>query len=95
MGYFISGLFFGGNAIKFVTTEGSQHPLLSSLFKMIISLVCLIFVFHRKYAKFMMGQTKIEEFFLIDKWRNFQFFSIDKWRNIKMAKKKQNLIVKK
>ena len=55
-------LFFGGNAIKFVTTEGSQHPLLSSLFKMIISLVCLVFV----YAKFMMRQTKIEEFFLID-----------------------------
>ena len=60
-------LFFGGNAIKFVTTEGSQHPLLSSLFKMIISLVCLIFVFHRKYAKFMMRQTKIEKFFFIDK----------------------------
>ena len=61
--YFISGTIF----IKFVTTEVSEHPLLSSLFKMIISLVCLILVFHRKYAKFMMRQTKIEEFFFIDK----------------------------
>ena len=67
-------LFFGGNAIKFVTTKGSQHPLLSSLFKMIISLVCLIFVFHRKYAKFMMRQTKIEEFFLSTNDELLNFF---------------------
>ena len=50
-----------------MTVEGSEHPLLLSLFKMIISLACLIFVFHRKYAKFMMRQTKIEEFFFTDK----------------------------
>ena len=60
-------LFFGSNAIKFMTIEGSEHPLLSSLFKMILSLACLMFFIHRKYAKFMMRQTKIEEFFYIDK----------------------------
>ena len=60
-------LYFGNNAIKFMIVEGSEHPLLLSLFKMIISLACLIFVFHRKYAKFMMRQTKIEEFFFTDK----------------------------
>ena len=60
-------LFLGSNAIKFMTTEGSEHPLLSSLFKMIISLDCLVILIHRKYAKFMMRQTKIEEFFFIDK----------------------------
>ena len=60
-------LFLGSNAIKFMATEGSEHPLLSSLFKMIISLACLVIFIHRKYAKFMMRQTKIEEFFFIDK----------------------------
>ena len=57
-------IFFGDNAIKFVTTEGSQHPLLSSLFNMIL-LICLIFVFHRKDAKFMMRQIKLEEFLFL------------------------------
>ena len=60
-------LFMGSDAIKFMTNEGSEHPLLSSLFKMIISLACLVILIHRKYAKFMMRQTKIEEFFFIDK----------------------------
>ena len=45
-------LFFGGNAIKFVTTKGNEHLLLSTLFKMIMPFACLIFVFHRKYDKF-------------------------------------------
>ena len=60
-------LYFGSNAIKFMIAESCEHPLLLSLFKMIISLACLIFVFHRKYAKFMMRQTKIKEFFFTDK----------------------------
>ena len=36
----------------------------------------------------MMRQTKIEEFFCIDKWRAFdEFFSTDKWRALKIVKK--------
>ena len=34
-------LYFSLNAIKFMLTENSEHPLFSLLFKMIISLACL------------------------------------------------------
>ena len=54
---------FGYNAIKFILTNGSDHPLVSSLFSMIISLATLIFFFHEKYGKYIIRQTRIDEYF--------------------------------
>ena len=54
---------FGYNAIKFILTDGSDHPLVSSLFNMIISLAILIIFFHKKYGKYIIRQTRIDEYF--------------------------------
>lgn len=41
-------LVFMYNAFNFINTEGNDHPLIYSLFNMIIILIILIFLFHRK-----------------------------------------------
>ena len=43
--FFFIAFIFGYNAIKFILTDGSDYPLVSSLFSMIISLAALIFFF--------------------------------------------------
>ena len=66
-GILFLALFFSFNAIKFISMENSDHPLFSSLFKMIISLAGLIILFHKRYAKYIMRQTKLEEYFFKEK----------------------------
>ena len=68
--FFFIAFIFGYNAIKFILTDGSDHPLVSSLFSMIISLAALIFFFHEKYGKYIIRQTRIEEYFKIKKRKN-------------------------
>jgi len=41
-------LFFIYNAFKFINCQGSDHPLVSSLFNMIIFLGIIVFIFHGK-----------------------------------------------
>ena len=41
-------IFFIFNAFKFINQEGSDHPLISTLFNMIIFLSILVFFFHGK-----------------------------------------------
>ena len=47
------------NAFKFINTEGSEHPLVSSLFNMIIFIGILVFIFHRNDIDTIPSITKI------------------------------------
>ena len=47
------------NAFKFINTEGSEHPLVSSLFNMIIFIGILVIIFHRNEIDEIPSNTKI------------------------------------
>ena len=56
------------NALKFINTEGSEHPLVSYLFNMIIISFILIYIYHKKDLK-----KKKDEFLIqtnLDKYLN-------------------------
>ena len=61
----ISSIFFFFNAWKFMTTPGSEIPILSILFNMIIYLGIIIFLLHKKeiiHVDYGYIQTKIDEY---------------------------------
>ncbi len=47
------------NVFKFINTEGSEHPLVSSLFNMIIFIGILVIIFHRNEIDEIPSNTKI------------------------------------
>ena len=47
------------NAFKFINDEGSEHPLVSSLFNMIIFIGILVIIFHRNEIDEIPSNTKI------------------------------------
>ena len=62
----ISIIFFIFNAWKFMTTPGSEIPILSMLFNMIIYLSIIIFLLHKNeitFDEYRYIQTKIDKYF--------------------------------
>ena len=55
------------NTYKFINTQGSDHQLLEPLFKMIIILAILLFLFNKKKLignhREIIGQTHLEKYF--------------------------------
>ena len=47
------------NAFKFINDEGSEHPLVSSLFNMIIFIEIPVIIFHRNEIDEIPSNTKI------------------------------------
>ena len=60
-------MLFCYNGYIFINTQGSDHPLLISLFVMVIILVALIILYHKKEfiggQKELIGQTYLEKYF--------------------------------
>ena len=60
-------MLFCYNGYIFINTQGSDHPLLISLFVMVIILAALIILYHKKEfiggQKELIGQTYLEKYF--------------------------------
>ena len=60
-------ILFCYNGFIFINTQGSDHPLLISLFVMVIILAALIILYHKKEfiggQKELIGQTYLEKYF--------------------------------
>ena len=60
-------ILFCYNGFIFISTQGSGHPLLISLFVMVIILATLIILYHKKEfiggQKELLGQTYLEQYF--------------------------------
>ena len=60
-------MLFCHNAYKFISTQGSEHPLLGSLYKMIIILAILLYFLNKKKLigshREIIGQTYLEKYF--------------------------------
>jgi len=64
---FLLIVIFVVNGYKFLNTEGNEHPLLGTLFNMIIILASIIFLYHKKEIiegqKNILCQTHLEKYF--------------------------------
>ena len=64
---FLLIVIFFVNGYKFLNTEGNGHPLLGSIFNMIIILASIIFLYHKKEIiegqKNILCQTNLEKYF--------------------------------
>ena len=64
---FLLIVIFFVNGYKFLNTEGNDHPLLGSIFNMIIILASIIFLYHKKEIiegqKNILCQTNFEKYF--------------------------------